>query len=445
MPSIDPPPLRPARTWASLVGSIRIGQALITVVLVVIGAWRAVGDGVPLPWVLSLSLVFLGWYGGGLLVSDRTGDRTGDRTSDRRLATWWLLGLTLIWLGAVVVSPEFVWLAFPLWLLAGFVMPLRWAVALSVLIFAIVVAAPVVHTGATSYANVIGPLVGGVFALGISRGYLELVRDGRERRQLIASLVATQEEMSALQDELARTQRESGASAERTRVSRDIHDTVAQGLSSIGMLARSALASDDPSQRARALGQIDALAAEGLADARRIVNALMPAELESTALGDALARMLERLADETGIAVTLHADDALPSLGIDAEIALLRTAQSALANVRTHADASRVVVTLADAGDAVRLDIVDDGVGFDAARWDARGGVGARGGGYGLRSMRARLRELGGGLDVESAPGDGTALSAHLPYRGCHDRRAGAARRRSSDRARGCALAVRPS
>ena len=68
------------------------------------------------------------------------------------------------------------------------------------------------------------------------------------------------------------------------------------------------------------LEQIDALSVEGLADARRIVNALMPAELESTALGDALARMLERLIDETGIEATLHADDDLPSLGIDAEV-----------------------------------------------------------------------------------------------------------------------------
>ncbi|NJI61099.1 sensor histidine kinase [Microbacterium oxydans] len=401
---------RAPRTWASLVGSIRIGQTLITVVLLVIGAWRAAVDGVPLPWVLALSLVFLGWYGGGLLLSERT--------SDRRLATWWLLGLTLIWLGAVVVSPEFVWLAFPLWLLAGFVMRLRWALLLSVAILAVVVTAPLLHTGTTSYANVIGPLVGGVFALGMSRGYLELVRDGRERRRLIASLVATQEEMSALQDELARTQRESGASEERTRVSRDIHDTIAQSVSSIGMLARSALEADDPAQSNRALEQIDALSVEGLADARRIVNALMPAELESTALGDALARMLERLIDETGIEATLHADDDLPALGIDAEVALLRTAQSALANVRSHASASRVVVTLADAGDAVRLDIVDDGIGFDARHWDAQGGVGGQGGGYGLRSMRARLRELGGGLDVESAPGDGTALSAHVPLGG---------------------------
>ncbi len=110
---------RTPRTWASLVGSIRIGQAVITVVLLVIGAWRAAVDGVPLPWVLALSLVFLGWYGGGLLLSERT--------SDRRLATWWLLGLTLIWLGAVVVSPESCGSPSPLWLLAGFVMRLRWA------------------------------------------------------------------------------------------------------------------------------------------------------------------------------------------------------------------------------------------------------------------------------------------------------------------------------
>jgi signal transduction histidine kinase len=136
--------------------------------------------------------------------------------------------------------------------------------------------------------------------------------------------------------------------------------------------------------------------------------------------------MLERLADESGIEATLHADDDLPALGLDAEVALLRTAQSALANVRSHAGASRVVVTLADAGDAVRLDIVDDGIGFDATRWDAQGGVSGQGGGYGLRSMRARLRELGGGLDVESAPGDGTALSAHVPLGGAASVRRGA-------------------
>jgi len=403
MPASDAPEPR-VRTWAGLVGSVRVGQAVITLVLVVIGSWRAVLDGAPVPWVLAVSLVFLGWYGGGL--------RLSERIDDRMLATGWLLGLTLIWCGAVAVSPEYVWLAFALWLLAGFVMRLRWAIVLSILILVVVIAAPPLHTGTTSYAYVIGPLVGGVFALGISRGYLELVRDARERRRLIASLVATQQEMSSLQDELARTQRESGATAERTRVSRDIHDTVAQSISSIGMLARSAIERGSDAESARTFEQIAALAAEGLADARRIVADLMPAELESAALADALRRMLDRLSAETGITTALDADGDLPALGIDAEVALLRTAQSALANVRTHSHAARVVMTLADAGDAVRLDIVDDGRGFDPAGLDAPGD----GGGYGLRAMRARLRELGGGLDVESAPGEGTALSAHVPW-----------------------------
>lgn len=408
MPSSADPAIREERTprtWARLIGSVRIGQAIITVVLVVIGAWRALLDGVPLPWVLAIALVFLGWYGGGLLL--------GERTDDRRLAAGWLLGLTLIWFGAVAVSPEFVWLAFALWLLAGFVLAAGWAVVLSVVVLVVVIAVPLLHDGGTTYANIIGPLVGGVFALGISRGYLELVRDGRERRRLIASLVQTQDEMAGLQDELARTQRQAGATFERTRLSRDIHDTVAQSVSSIGMLAHSALANDDPAARALALEQIAALAAEGLADTRRIVNDLMPAELETSALVDALGRLLERLRAETGIAATLHADDDLPALGLESEVALLRTAQSALANVRLHAAASLVVVTLADAGDAVRLDIVDDGRGFDTRNWQvAAAGVE---GGYGLRAMHARLRELGGGLDVESAPGDGTALSAHVP------------------------------
>jgi signal transduction histidine kinase len=268
---------------------------------------------------------------------------------------------------------------------------------------------------------VIGPLVGGVFALGISRGYLELVRDGRERRRLIASLVAAQEETAQLQDELARTQRESGAGLERTRVSRDLHDTVAQSLSSIGMLARSAQNASE-SERSTALAQIEQLARDGLVDTRRIVNALTPAELEGSALGDALRRMLARMQEETGIRTELQIDDSVPALSMTVEVALLRTAQSALANVRSHANATRVVVTMADAGDTVRLDIVDDGVGFDATRWNARHPR-RDDGGYGLRAMRARLRELGGDLDVESAPGEGAALSASVPIAGIEEGR----------------------
>jgi signal transduction histidine kinase len=403
---------RPPRSWRTLVGSIRVGQSVITAALLVIGTVRAVGDGTPVPWVLAVSVVFAGWYFGGLLL--------GERTRDGGLAAGWLIGLALIWVGAVAISPEFVWLAFPLWLLAGFVLRMRWAILFSLVVLVVVLAAPVVHTGLTSYANVIGPVVGGVFALGISRGYLELVRDGRERSRLIASLVTAHGEMAELQDELARAQRDAGAVAERTRLSRDIHDTIAQSLTSIGMLATTADATA-PEPAARAFAQIGDIAREGLADTRRIVNALLPAELEGSALAGALQRMLDRMTEETGIRTELHVDDTVPALPVTTEVALLRTAQSALANTRIHARAERVVVSLIDGVDTVRLDIVDDGVGFDAARWErlsadpgASLGTGA-GGGYGLRAMRERLRELGGSLDVESAPGAGAALSASVP------------------------------
>lgn len=386
---------------------IRAGLTAITVLLAVVGAAVAVSGGTSAVWAVGAALVFLGWFAAGLAWSHRT--------ADRRVAAWWLIALTAVWLGTVVVSAEFVWLAFPLWLLAGFLLRMRWGLALSVLVFGVVVAAPLVRTGVTSYANVIGPLVGGAFALGISRGYLELIHDRAERRRLVASLITAQRETTALQDELARTQRESGASAERTRLSRDIHDTVAQSMSSIVMLTRAAREDPQSGGCTRALEQIEVLARDGLSDTRRIVNALMPSDLDgSSALRGALGRLLAQLADQAGIATTLHTDDTVPALGIDVEVALLRTAQSALANVRAHADARRVVITLADAGDAVRLDIVDDGRGFDADGWEATIVPGTEGG-YGLRSMRERLRELGGGLEVESTPGDGTALSAFIP------------------------------
>jgi signal transduction histidine kinase len=224
--------------------------------------------------------------------------------------------------------------------------------------------------------------------------------------------VQAQAEMAELQDELANTQRLSGAEEERTRISRDIHDTIAQGFSSISLLATAAIEHGQAERMPRTLRQIDALARESLVDVRRIVAALAPSELEEGALAGAIRRMLERLTEESGIDTEFRVDESVPALATTVEVALLRTAQSALANVRQHAGASRVVVNLADAGDSVRLDIVDNGSGFDAGAWDS--GPGSAGG-YGLHSMRARLRELGGGIDVESAPGEGVALSAHVP------------------------------
>ncbi|GAA2843011.1 signal transduction histidine kinase [Leucobacter komagatae] len=389
------------------VRAMEVGQHLIALALTIIGAIRAIGDGVPAPAAVVAGIAILAWHTAGTFLPGRTTSQTA--------VVWWLVGFAAVWIAAVTVSPEFVWLAFLLWLLAGHLLPLRWGLAFSVFVFAVVAVAPILHHGSTSYANLFGPLIGGVFAFGISRGYLQLLHEAAERERLVTSLRLAQAEMSELQDELAVAQREAGAIAERTRISRDIHDTIAQALSSIRLLAHAASSRSEDPAAGLALGQVESLAGDSLADVRRIVAELLPAELEDGALAAALERMLDRAREESAIVAELHVDDTLPLLPTEVEVGLLRSAQSALANVRLHSGAQRVVVSLIDAGDSVRMDIIDDGQGFDVAEWERS--PASKASSYGLRFMRDRLRELGGGLDIESSPGDGTALSAFLPIR----------------------------
>lgn len=395
---------RGSTVTGATVRAMEIGQHLIALVLTGIGVIRAIVDGVAWPAAMIAGVA--------ILVCHTAGTILPAKSRSPRLATWWLLGFAAVWIAAVAVSAEFVWLAFLLWLLAGHLLPLRWGLLFSGLVLTVVIVAPILHDGGTSYANVFGPLVGGIFAFGISRGYLQLLRDSAERERLVTSLTRAQSEMAELQDGLALAQRQSGAIAERTRISRDIHDTIAQALSSIRLLAHAGAGRTEDPDAARTLAQIETLAGDSLADVRRIVAALAPAELEGDALAAALQRMLNRAHDEAGLQAELHVDDSLPILPTEVEVALLRTAQSALSNVRLHASASRIIMSLIDTDDTVRLDIIDDGIGFDLSAWEQ--GTDAVSS-YGLRFMRARLRELGGGLDIETAPGEGTAISVYLP------------------------------
>lgn len=383
---------------------VPVGQHLIAVVLSVVGVARAVGVGVVPAAAVAAGCAILGCYAAGAALSGRGLSPRG--------AYWWLAAITAAWLVAVWVSTEFVWVAFLLWLIGGHLLSLGGAIAYAVGVYAVTALAPLLSRGTTGWADLAGPFIGGVFAVGISRGYLTLQREAAERERLVESLRRAHQETSELADELAWTQRHVGAVAERARLARDIHDTVAQSLSSIRLLAHAA-AQDETGTGRSAARQIEDLAGEGLGDVRRIVAALAPAELEADALPTALAQMLERLREQTGLATELHVDDTLPRLAPPVEVAFLRAAQSSLANVRLHAHATRVVVSLIDDEDRVRLDIIDDGRGFDAAAWERAPYAGDSG--YGLRFLRSRLRALGGELDVESAPGEGTALSASVP------------------------------
>ena len=193
-------------------------------------------------------------------------------------------------------------------------------------------------------------------------------------------------------------------------MARDIHDTLAQGFSSIVLLSRAGLSGNADAERLRdILTRIEQTASEGLGDARTVVHALTPPQLDHAPLVAALGRLVERQTGRTR--VEFVTDGTVASLPTTTEVALLRIAQGALANVRQHANAQRAIVTLTADGLAVHLDVRDDGDGFDPDRPI----VPSQQGGYGIAAMRARTEEAGGLFDIVSAPGEGTTVHAEIP------------------------------
>ncbi len=210
---------------------------------------------------------------------------------------------------------------------------------------------------------------------------------------------------------LAEMARAAGVLEERQRLAREIHDTVAQGLTSIVTqleAAEQALPTDEVAL-ARHLDLARRTARESLTEVRRSVQDLRPELLEGSSLPHALSRVVDRWAAETGIPARTIATGTPYRLPPDAEVTLLRAAQEALANTRRHARANAVEVTLSYMEDQTTLDVHDDGAGFDMSDTNA-----ARGG-FGLAGMRERVSMLGGKLVVESAPGEGTTVMATLP------------------------------
>jgi signal transduction histidine kinase len=229
------------------------------------------------------------------------------------------------------------------------------------------------------------------------------------RREMIAELERARAENAAL---LARA-REAAVLEERQRLAREIHDTLAQGLTGVvtQLEAAEAALQDRPGAARAHLDTARHLARESLGEARRSVNALRPGPLEDGRLVDAIGAVARDWSRTSGVpAVVTSVGQARP-LPSETEVTLLRVAQEALANAARHAGASAVALTLAFGDDQVSLDVTDDGVGFDPAA--PRSGNGS--GGYGLTAMRERVAALRGSLDVESGPGQGTTVVATIP------------------------------
>jgi signal transduction histidine kinase len=211
-----------------------------------------------------------------------------------------------------------------------------------------------------------------------------------ERQALLTELRATQAQLEAVS-------REAGATSERERLARDIHDTIAQDLTGMVMLAQRARQETDATARASQLSQLEQSAREALTETRALIADGAPASLDA-GLASAIERIAARFAQETGIAVTVDVDDR--TVDRTTEVVLLRCTQEALANVRKHSGATEATVTLARG----TLTISDNGTGFDPDAPTT---------GYGLSGMRDRLALAGGNLDVVSGA-SGTTLTISL-------------------------------
>jgi signal transduction histidine kinase len=235
-----------------------------------------------------------------------------------------------------------------------------------------------------------------VFSVLIGMFIEGIITQSRQRADLIGELLRTRAELAA-------ERHDAGVYAERERLASEIHDTLAQGFTSILMLTQAARVGLDrsPEGVGSQLDLIERAARENLAEARALVAALAPPDLAENGLAEALGRLAERHTRDTGVPVSVSSaafSDSLPG----ADVIFLRAAQEALANVRKHASAAHIRIEYTEG----QIAIIDDGCGFDPAT--AREG-------YGLPGLRNRAAAYGGTATVSSVPGAGTTVRVTLP------------------------------
>ena len=281
--------------------------------------------------------------------------------------------------------------------------------ATSFLVNTLIAGFPQTDEGWTFYVVIIAiqtVVIGGGSILGE-----KVSEQNEERRQALAQLEVALEENAGLHAQLLAQAREAGIMDERQRMAREIHDTIAQGLTGIvTQLEAAGQSSDRPEERQRHIDAAARLARDSLAEARRAVEASRPPQLDGRSLLEAITAVADEWTAQHGVPVEVSSTGEAVPLHPEIELALLRIAQEALANVAKHAGATRARLTLTYMGDVVTLDIRDDGIGFVPPTSTAPRGLG-----FGLSGMRQRANRVAGTLSIESEPGAGTAISARVP------------------------------
>lgn len=368
-----------------------------SLVALVIG--RAIVDAEPLSiFVIPLCVALVITYGlGGYIARNGVG-------ASHRAGYLWLGVLSIEWGVLVSLTSEAAYLVFPLFFLFLHVLPRRIGIAAVLAATAITVIVLAGREGG-GIGGVIGPLVGAGVAIVIGLGYQSLAREGAEREKLMAELLETR-------GQLAATEHEAGILAERSRLAREIHDTVAQHLSSIQMFLHAAERVAPDSAAIPQIHLARETAATSLADARRFIRELTPAILVDQGIGAALRRLANTQWQSDTLKVHIRVADSL-ALPMHVQTALLRIAQGAMANVAQHANARNATITIARDIATVQMTIADDGQGFDRDAVFAKAAAGTSDS-FGLTATQERVDQLGGKLLVETTPGDGTSITVEL-------------------------------
>jgi signal transduction histidine kinase len=369
--------------------------------------------------ISGLSVLVLVWYSG--VESGVTG-RAAATALLLGLAAWWalygrrlaragvedhrgtvyLVGVVLLFAPAVLLTPDCSWLLFGLCPQPYMVRPHRRALGWVTVLNLLSPLSVYIHGGAgpSFTVELVVAAAAIMFSFFIGNTISAISRENEQRARLI-------DELRASRSTVAQLSREAGVTAERERLAGEIHDTLAQGFTSILTLVQAATAvlRTDPDQAEEHLRLATDTARENLGEARALVGALTPAALGSATLVDALRRQADRVAAESGMRIVVTARCDVGALAMPVEVVLLRTAQEALANVRKHSAAASASVCLEADDRTVRLVVADDGVGFDPD---------APSTGYGLRGMRARAEQIGGSVTVDTGS-SGTAVRVEVP------------------------------
>jgi signal transduction histidine kinase len=217
------------------------------------------------------------------------------------------------------------------------------------------------------------------------------VRD-RSRAELLRKVITAQEE-------------------ERKRIARELHDETCQTIVALGMALGMANGAQPDEQGAR-LAEARTLSLRALDELHRIMFDLRPSVLDDLGLIPAIRWYAERRLVPLGIDVRVEVDEAQPRLPAGMEVTLFRVVQEAIANIERHAQAEQVLIQIARDAAAITIEIEDDGVGFEPARYRVARESGE---GLGLLGMRERVELLGGTVDVDSAPGAGARVVVRVP------------------------------